>query len=58
MPQDRLEITRWYWRWQKLSERIREALNEGKGIILESMKIEKVVEMCDKNKFKSLKKTL
>ena len=36
---------------QKLSERIREALNEGKEIILtvlESMKIEKVVEMSDK----------
>ena len=46
---------------QKLCKRIREALNEGKGIILtvlESMKIEKVVEMSDKNKFKSLKKTL
>ena len=36
---------------QKLSERIREALNEGREIILtvlESMKIEKVVEMNDK----------
>ena len=36
---------------QKLGERIREALNEGKEIILtvlESMKIEKVVEMSDK----------
>ena len=35
----------------KLSERIKEALNEGKEIILtvlESMKIEKVVEMSDK----------
>ena len=46
---------------QKLCKRIREALNEGKEIILtvlESMKIEKVVEVSDKNKFKSLKKTL
>ena len=36
---------------QKLSERIREALTEGREIILtvlESMKIEKVVEMSDK----------
>ena len=36
---------------QKLSEKIREALNEGREIILtvlESMKIEKVVEMSDK----------
>ena len=35
----------------KLSERIKEALNEGREIILtvlESMKIEKVVEMSDK----------
>jgi translation initiation factor 5A len=38
---------------QKLSERIKEALNENKEIILtvlESMKIEKVVEMTEKNK--------
>ena len=36
---------------QKLSERIREAANEGKEIsitVLESMKIEKVIEMSDK----------
>ena len=38
---------------QKLSERIREALSEGKEIVLtvlESMKIEKVVEMTEATK--------
>ena len=38
---------------QKLSERIREALSEGREIVLtvlESMKIEKVVEMSEATK--------
>ena len=38
---------------QKLSDKIKEALNDGKEIVLtvlESMKIEKVIEMAEANK--------